>query len=622
MAQEDLRSSYDKNTEDMKGTFENKTNKMSKNYSNQKSKLEEDNQVSNQTYSDKTKEIIANRQERFKNELKKNSDRFDQDRNEMKTDFSEKLSNLSTSYKKSTEENDRFHNQAQKTMGERYTKANKNYKQDFDKKIDDLVAKSKNDFVDNKLESHKSLVEQDKANQENLQNLRSSNQEQKFREINRLRNDNENLRTSFSQERDSMNEQQAARIDDVLKLKNIESEEGQKNFSNLQQEIREKNLHDEEKTKNAHLEESKILEKRYNDDLRNIQHMANQKIQGGNEVNTLKDENKQLVAGFENRLQAAHDESQKLQSMSTEKEKKIDDVYREQLKNLKISNGEELQKKESDLTVQHKGTLQTLKERNDDVIDRYKTEVARTKYDGEDRLGKANSKSKKELDQQRVSFGKFINNVNEKKMEEVNSIKNDFLKNKTNFIEKSKKDMSEEKLQMKEGFNHQIGVKEELFERKLSEMEKQTNKIIENYEARMNQLARKTEKDVEMMKSTDEARRIKEEQARKIAFESQEQNHQMEVGNLRNKYETMIGKDRAISELQTNQIVQKYEDQLERERSEHQKDLSLRLSESQSQFERLFKSSELEKETLRNQYEQRMENMKNSALIQGNSKKS
>ena len=220
--------------------------------------------------------------------------------------------------------------------------------------------------------------------------------------------------------------------DNLETLKNIESEEGQKTFSNLQQEIREKNLHDEEKTKNAHLEESKILEKRYNDDLRNIQHMANQKIQGGNEVNTLKDENKQLVAGFENRLQAAHDESQKLQSMSTEKEKKIDDVYREQLKNLKISNGEELQKKESDLTVQHKGTLQTLKERNDDVIDRYKTEVARTKYDGEDRLGKANSKSKKELDQQRVSFGKFINNVNEKKMEEVNSIKNDFLKNKTN----------------------------------------------------------------------------------------------------------------------------------------------------------------------------------------------
>ena len=48
----------------------------------------------------------------------------------------------------------------------------------------------------------------------------------------------------------------------------------------------------------------------------------------------------------------------------------------------------------------------------------------------------------------------------------------------------------------------------------------------------------------------------------------------------------------------------------------------MKLSESQSQFEKLFKTSELEKETLRNQYEQRMENMRLASLEkQGNTKK-
>ena len=69
-------------------------------------------------------------------------------------------------------------------------------------------------------------------------------------------------------------------------------------------------------------------------------------------------------------------------------------------------------------------------------------------------------------------------------------------------------------------------------------------------------------------------------------------------------------------------MVQKYEDQLGRERIDSQKEIAMKLSESQAQFERLFKASELEKETLRNQYEQRMENMKLASLsTQGNSKK-
>lgn len=84
----------------------------------------------------------------------------------------------------------------------------------------------------------------------------------------------------------------------------------------------------------------------------------------------------------------------------------------------------------------------------------------------------------------------------------------------------------------------------------------------------------------------------------------------------------MIGKDRILNEQKTNRLVQRYEDQLERERADHQKEISMKLGESQGQMERLFKASELEKETLRNQYEQRMENIKLASMTEGNSKKS
>lgn len=621
-AQEDLSSSYSKNTEDMKETHDRKIEKLGKNYGNQKSKLEEQNLVNNQLYSDKTKDVIAKNQEHFRNDIKKNTEKFDIDRNEMKSEFNDKLTNLSESYKKSTAENDRYHNQASKTMGDRYSKANQNYKSDYDKQIEGIDEKTKKQSLDLKADAKKERVSRDKEYQGNLENLRSSNQEQKFKEVSRLRNDNENLRTNFALEKDAMTEQKESRINDVLNLKSMESEEGQKNFSNLQNDIRKKSIVEEERVKVSHQGEAKALEEKFHDDLRTMQHFTNQKIRGGNEVSTLKDENKQLVTSYEDRLRAARSDAEKNMSNALEKEAENDSLNRERLKSIKSDNIEALDKKETSLTAQHKANFQQAKDKTNTLVDRYKTEIGSTKVDNEEKLSKADSKSKNQLKNQRVEFGKFINNVNDKKMEEITSIKSEYAKDKSNFIEKSKRDYSDEKVIMKDEFNRKDQIKEDLYERKLSEMEKQTNKIIENYESRINQIARKAEKEVDVLKATDEQRKTKEAHAQRIAVDSMQKEHKMELGNIRGKYEGMIGKDRIINEQQTNRLVQKYEDQLDRERTDHQKEISLRLNESQAQFERLFKATELEKETLRNQYEQRMENMKLASLSQGNSKKS
>jgi hypothetical protein len=507
-------------------------------------------------------------------------------------------------------------------MGERYSKANQNYKGDFDKQVERLDSRAKDSFAVQKEDAHKERQIQDKDNQANLESLRASGDDQKFKEVSRLRNDNESLRTNFGRERDSMKEQQDARIGDILKLKSKESEDGQKNFTNLQQNIREKSLAEEERVKINHQNESKGLEKKFNEDLRNMQHVTNQKIKGGTEVSSLKDENKQIISSYENRLQATRADAQQDRDADLEKGKEIDSNYRDKLKSIKLSNSEDIDRHDAELNGQHKQNFQEVKDKNNALIDRYKLEAGSSRVENENKLGKADLKSKGQLKNQRVEFGKYINTVNNKKMEEISSIKTEFNKDKSNFIEKSKRDFSDEKMIMKDEFNHQVTLKDDMYERKLAEMEKQTNKIIENYENRIGQIARKAENEVETIKSTEEERKAKESQAIKISFDSQERQHQMELGNIRDKYEHMIGKDRVLNEQQTNRIVQKYEDQLGRERTDSQKEIAMKLSESQAQFERLFRASELEKETLRNQYEQRMENMKLASLsAQGNTKK-
>ncbi|MFA6237614.1 MAG: hypothetical protein WC635_09835 [Bacteriovorax sp.] len=622
-ATNDMRSSFEKNADDVKETNDFKVKKLSKNYEAQKAKLEEENSQNNQYYSDKTKEIVSKKQEAFRNDIKKSNDKFDADRKELKSTLNDKLSNISESYNKSTAENDRYHAQAAKTMSERYSKANKDFSTDHNDQLNTLNQKSRQQITDLKEDMSKKSLHKDEEYHKDLENLRSVSQDQKFREVSRLRNDNETLRVHTAQEKNALTEQTDSQIKNILKLKNQESEEGEKNIADLQKNIREKTLAEEESIKKAHVNETKGLEQKFSDDLNRLQHMTNQKIRGANEISTLKDENKEMVASYENRLKTAKNEADKNLAKAFDKESENDTRLRENLKRLKTDHTRSMEKREADLNGQHNLNMQEVKEKTTQLADRYKGEVAKARINTEEQLSKSDSKSKNQLKDQRVQFGNFINNINDQKQEELSSIKNEFNKDKTDFIEKSRRDFSEEKNMLKDGFNRQVTQKEDLYEKKLMEVEKQTNKIIENYENRISQIARKAEKEVESVKATEAERKAKESQAQDIMLSNILRDQELEISNLRDRYEGKIGKDRIVNEQQTTRIIQKYEDQLDRERTDHQKETSLKLSESRAQFERLFKAAELEKETMRNQYEQRMENMRLAALAdKGNTKKS
>ncbi|MBY0414178.1 MAG: hypothetical protein K2Q18_08430, partial [Bdellovibrionales bacterium] len=229
--------------------------------------------------------------------------------------------------------------------------------------------------------------------------------------------------------------------------------------------------------------------------------------------------------------------------------------------------------------------------------------------------------SKNKIKEQRVEFGRVVNTLNDKSMDTINSLKEDFTKDKTASIEKTKKEFNEDKTLMKNQFNRQNSLKDVLYEQRLGEMEKQTNKIIENYENKIAQIAKKAEVEVTAAKGREETRQLKENQANRLSFETLYQEHESEKNQMRDKYESVIARNEALSEQKTNAIIQKYEDKMAREALNYQKEITVKTSEAQSQFERLFKSSELEKENIRSQYEQRIENMKINELKQGNTKK-
>ena len=620
-AQKELKSNYDRDLQSTKENFDAKTQKQSKNYSDHKTKLEEQNLVNNAFYSDKTKSAINSGQEDFKNKLKENSLKFENEKSSTKNDFNEKLSNLSGSYKKSFEENNRYHEQVNKSLGEKYNSAYKRSEAEFNNRIDDMSDKVGNDSVksrENERQDRKNLMHK---NSEELNSARMLASDSKFAEVSRLKLDNENLRTTLGRENLDLKDRQDERVADLMKLKNKESDDGMKNYEKLQQNIRQKSVSEQDKMNANHTKESKQLEKKFNEDVRNINSIAHQKIKGGTSADTLVDELKQTTNSYEKRLALAHEELNQNIQGNTEKEAANDLIFRDNIKQLKTSQIEKLSKHEVESNNNLNQKTYENREKFNSLSERFKADALSSKKESDLKFSQETGDNKNKIKEQRVEFGRVVNNINDKNIETINSLKEDYSREKSESIERNKKNYSEEKLAIKDNFNRRASMRDSLYEQKLADLEKQTSKIVDNYENRISQIARKAENEVESVKSKEEARKLKESQANALAFESLKNEKDSSIVQMRDRYEGTIHKNQITSDQRTNTLVQKYEDKLMREQNAHQKELSTRLGEAQSQFAALYKNSELEKSALRTQYEQRIENLKITSQANDNSKK-
>ncbi len=620
-AAKDMRTSADRENENIQKTADHKIKKQAAVYDTEKKEMEESAQKNNDYYTEKTRDTIAKRQDDYRKQLSSKTSTFDQEKNDLKKQYREKLSDVTNTYQTSANENNRLHSQSKDSMNERFLKTTGELQEDYNSKVNKFSEHAKNEIQNEKEVDHEQRKELTANYKDEIGDLRSKSQEKNFKEVARLSDDNEKLRTSFEREKDNLKEQKEARINDILSMKNEEASVGQKHFEDLRKTISAKESLDQEKTRLQNQKDAKNLDHKYNEDLKAIQRLSNQKIKGSGEVEGLKEDNKRLKSVYENRISSLNKNITEDTVKMNEKENRNINDTRDKLAALKFSYNEDREKIDRERDHETKKTIQKLTEKNTAAIDRYKDEsVVQTKT-SDDHLENTIKDSKNRFKDQRVEFGKVVNKINEKNLENISTLKDDFAKDRTDLVVKTQLDLSQEKRDLRDKLQQSLSAKDGLNQKKIEEIKKETSKISENYESKLEHMARQNEKEIAMIKASSEEKNIKQEQMANLTLALTKQEAQLDSKNLRNRYEKMIEKDRITSEQQTNRIVQTYEDQLERERLAHQKELTLRTNEAQAQFERFYRGSEIEKETIKSQYEDRIDHMKLTSLEQVNVKK-
>jgi hypothetical protein len=620
-AAKDLRASFEKENDNVKETSEAKIKKQAAGYERDKLKMEEQARVNNAMYSDKTREAIERRQADYRDRMNTTTNKFDQEKNDMRQKYLDKLNDVTSTYQTSATESGRLHDLYMKFMNERFQKTTGELQDDYNTKIDKFSTNAQGAIRNEKTIDHEKRQDLASDYKSDLDNLRSKAAEKNFKEVTRLTDDNEKLRTNFTKTTDEANEQKEARINDILKLKKVESKDNQEHFKELRDKISEKEQNDQETTRTARVKDSKDFEQKYNEELKNIKKLANQKISSNGEAEGLKADNKRMRTVYENRIQNLGKNIQDDAQRMNEKENQNIVDTREKISNIKTKYNEEreVSDRERDY-VQHK-EMQKLTGKNTEDMDRLRDQSRVENVTFANHLEKKTKESKDLLKDQRLEFSKVVNNITEKNSENISTLKDSFAKDKTQIQVKNQIELSEEKRLMRDKLQQVLSERENLTQKKIDEIKKEADKMADNYEAKLEHISRENEKQMEMLRVTSAERTLKQEQSSSLALDLDKKERELENKNLRSHYERVIDKDRVISEQQKGRIMQAYEDQIDRERVAHQKEMSLRTNEAQMQMERIMKGAEVDKDNIRAQYEDKIENMKLATLQQVNSKK-
>ena len=189
-------------------------------------------------------------------------------------------------------------------------------------------------------------------------------------------------------------------------------------------------------------------------------------------------------------------------------------------------------------------------------------------------------------------------------------MQNTHAKEKSEFIEKSRREHHAELQEVKNDLKSTMVRKEESLQKRNDQLSKLNEKIIQQYESKISRLTNKSAKEIDRIKDLNN-RRIELERAnmdKELAINERE--NQQEKIEIRQSYDKRLSRAKDTADRQIEKIVGYYEDLLSRERDESKTKLQSKVNEMRNDYEKLYQSAELEKATMRSQFSDRIEELR------------
>jgi len=606
----ELRDTYEGDVERLEDLHEMKEKKQAQNFAAAKNKLENQQADYINEYDSKTSEAIEDRTKAFRKDVERERFSFNEDRNRIKEDFDRRLGELSDTYRIRENESNTYNNQRLKTTKDRYDKQVTNLNDQFQEEIDNVSYRATNSIKENMLQANKEKRRIIGDNQVRERELVKQSNVAKNQIANKHAEDIQNLRDTHVASNIQLKNHHEESAKDLRKLKNNEQDVLQDNFRKLTNDISSRN----QKKRKFEVKENELrqknIEKQFADNLYQAKREMNEKLKGGDRSDIVQKKLDHTVSSYEDRIKAIYDKVQDDNFNQQIDKERMGDSFTASIKDLKFKNQQDVEEKDKVFRDFRTNELSKVKERSDVAVKTFQKEISNTRMQSEAQSLKDRAMNKKLLANQKKVFGETVNTLNEKNREALTELQAENAKEKTRFIENARRQHHNELEETKFEMKRIMAQKEKSLTERNEQLIKNSEKMIGQYEEKLDRIEKKGLKELEKLKMMHAEENDSNKIAMKRLINSKDRENEFEKIQIKSDYDKRLSRAKDTSDRQIEQTVAHYEDLLTRERDDSMKKFQSKVSSMKSDYEKLYQQNELEKATMQQQFQDRIEELR------------
>jgi len=413
---------------------------------------------------------------------------------------------------------------------------------------------------------------------------------------------------------------QTENVKQIMGQKARDVEALEKNFQNLTDKLTDKFKADNEltrrETKSRLMHKDRVQAR----EMQTLRNETKAMVTGGSALDNQKDKEKRIVDGYENRLKHLKNKMEEVKFKNQEDKERINKLNQRQIADVEKVSNKKLESKNDEMRDYRDKIVKKSQEKMQNTIDVYKKELRATKSEKIQQGLNASDKSKQLLNSQRTEYARNMIDMQEQNKNLVADLQDQSKRESSELIQKTRKDTHHKLEDLKADMRDTMEKRESSLNKRLDSQMKKNTSLTHYYENKLTNIKNKSAEEINNVRMLSDERRAADTRTFKREFENVGKNMQMELMQLKGNFERQLSTAKRDQDKSITKLTRNYEAKLSNERKDHTRTMAKRLESARADYERLYKQSELEKATLKNQFEIQMANLRQTFQDQAEEK--
>ena len=611
-----LRDNYTSDLDNTQKAHKLKQEKQAAVYKGELRSLERENEDRVTKYADKTQSVLKSKNQKFADAMRKESARHDADSNILRTNLSDKLSKIQNSYELSTKERNRQHSYDMNRQKE-------GLQNRIDVNSSDFARQIKNNEEQNSISFNSYKDTQNKEKQKIIsgyeKELEDGVKDSKFlKESSQTKNqkDMEKLRAAHKEGRGQMMNHYEDKLVGIKDSAALKAQRLTDNFTELNDSIQGKAEKDKRKQSTEHKLLVNDVSKRYAKNLRvEKRRAATLTAQSSSSEGTkLKEEREQR--SFDKRIQNLKNDIDTINFNNAESQSAANDASLMRLNKQARTFNDKIETIEG----QAAGDMGKIHSKYREERENREEVNNISKLKKEKEYEALNSKERKNfkdlLKNQKEEFAYQVNELTKKNIETVSSLQEIQAEDKTEVIESMKKKNYSRVEELKDHFNGDLIKRTASFEERMQKSEAEKESLVKAFDKKFDNFRKKAMKELAEQKKISAEQSVEDRRASKRKMAALNAGNIKTLNGIQREFDKKISTMKNENELKMMKLRSSFETEVITANKEHKKDLKLKLNLARRDYESLFNTSQLQLENQKNQYESKLEQLRQDNYAQ------